>query len=342
MEFEQLSGMESINAEFDNVYNLTAGFEAISEAGAAVSYDGFEAHYAFTVFNLNGIDVSGQEGFVDSIKRGAAKVYEWIKDLIKTIRGWFTGKSKADYEKAKKEIKETEKEVDAFQNFNIDMFIRENRGTKEEKVINAVPSEAKQEIAKQIRQVDTGASSTAELREKIIGTVINDIASNINARVGNLETIVKEIQRVDPNGDTRRALGVDAATAAHKATLLKDLFSKEDQIDFVKATNKLVELSELAQSEIAKATQQLDRMNETAKGHEERQHSLSRAVSIVKCLTNAAEVYRDAVTTLNSKAAMGYKHAKTRIVRDAILEAIKSSDAATAQYIKQAMEEVGL
>ena len=85
MEFEHLSGMESISHEFDNTFNLAAGMEAIALAGAAESYDGFEANYAHTVLTLNDIDVSGQEGFLDGIKKGARKVYEWIRDLIKSM-----------------------------------------------------------------------------------------------------------------------------------------------------------------------------------------------------------------------------------------------------------------
>ena len=95
-----------------------AGFE--HEAELVTGYDDLVSHhehqtpktpeavYTETVLKLEagtyGI-IDGQEGFLDNIKRGANKVYEWIKSMIRAIRNWFSGNNKKEYTTAVAEVK---------------------------------------------------------------------------------------------------------------------------------------------------------------------------------------------------------------------------------------------
>lgn len=348
MEFEHLSGMESISHEFDNTFNLAAGMEAIALAGAAESYDGFEANYAHTVLTLNDIDVSGQEGFLDGIKKGARKVYEWIRDLIKSIRAWFTGSSKADYEKAKKEITEDlelVKRVKELKEKGVDAYIKHDPDEGIVRIIKRMPPDVKKAVNEEIKQVDIpNVTTPEELNESIRGTVINDIAAKVASRINGIERHVAEIKRIDPNGETLKSLGInpDMNVIVNNTKNKEALFSREDQKRFVKATNSLITASDAAQKELAAATVALDRMNEAGKGHDEQAHQLSRAVAVVRELTDIAAGYRDMIITISSQLNMGYKHAATKIVRDAILEALKTANPTADRYIKEEMDALGL
>lgn len=348
MEFEHVSGMESVNAEFNMTYNLAAGLEAIATAGHGATVEGYEASYAMTVFTLNGIDFAGQEGFLDSVKRGARKVYEWIKDLIKTIRGWFTGSSKAKYEEAKKEITEDlilVKRVKELKDQGIDAYIKHDHDEGVSRIIKRMPSEVKKAVNEEIKNVDIpDATTPEELDLSIRGTVINDIAAKVASRINALNKRVDEIKRIDPTGETLKSLGLDSNwNFITDATRNKEIaFSREDQQKFAKRVDALVSASDEAQKELATATVALDRMNESAKGHDEKAHQLSRAVAVVKELTDIAGIYRDTVITISSQLNMGYKKASTKIVKDAIMNALKSADPAADRYLQDAMKELGM
>ncbi|WAX22111.1 hypothetical protein AVP1_0001 [Aeromonas phage AVP1] len=82
-----------MNVNIDNlehVFDTLNGFESLSN-GDLTSPDSV---YAKTVLKLNGVDFKGREGsesFVSSVKAGAQKVYEMIKNFIKAIRDFFFG-----------------------------------------------------------------------------------------------------------------------------------------------------------------------------------------------------------------------------------------------------------
>lgn len=82
-----------MNVNIDNlehVLSTLTGFESLS-SGDLTSPDSI---YAKTVLKLNGVDFKGREGsesFMSSVKAGAVKVYEMIKNFIKAIRDFFKG-----------------------------------------------------------------------------------------------------------------------------------------------------------------------------------------------------------------------------------------------------------
>ncbi len=82
-----------MNVNIDNLEHVLStlnGFESLS-SGDLESPDSV---YTKTVLKLNGVDFkhrAGTEGFMSSVKAGAQKVYEMIKNFIKAIRDFFRG-----------------------------------------------------------------------------------------------------------------------------------------------------------------------------------------------------------------------------------------------------------
>uniref|UniRef100_A0AAU8L166 Virion structural protein n=1 Tax=Pantoea phage Survivor TaxID=3232176 RepID=A0AAU8L166_9CAUD len=346
MELVAIAGMESIQQEFDNAYNLAAGFESIVAAGPSGSVDGFESTYASTVFTLNGISFDGQEGFLDSIKKGARKVYEWIKELIKTIRGWFTGSSKKEYDEAKKMIVEDlvlVKRVKELRDQGIDAHIKYDKDEGVMRIIKRMPPEVKKAVNEEIKKVDIPDVTTPEqLEEKITGTVVNDIASKVAGMIRSLNTRAAEVKRIDPDGSARDLLGID-----HEWSFIVDSarnaeahWTRENQTAFPKRAKAMVERSEEAQKELAKAVVALDHLNEKYKGHEhtDEGRQLSRCVAIVKLLTEIAAIYRDTIVSINSLSQKAIKGVEEGIIKDALRAAIANTDGATEEYIRQLME----
>lgn len=348
MEFEQHSGMEALHAEFENTYNLAAGMEAITATGPAISYDGCEAHYAHTVLVLNDIDVSGQEGFLDGVKKGAAKVYQWIKDLIKTIRGWFTGGSKAQYEKDKKEINDVIREANIrrtkdLKDKGVDEYVKQMTDIGEATnpivaEIKRLPPPAKKIANEAIKEVNIpNVSTPQELDDSIKGTVINEISSKLKSKFSQLETKVKEIKRIDPTGETGEFMNIGIKWDVLE-NIIKSIgsgFEREDQKKFADRIGALIKISDDAQAEVANATVNMDRLNEKYKGHEHTPEGkkLSRAVSILKLLTEIAHIYREIIQLVNRELRAAYKKVATQIVREAVDKAMRSTDAAVDKFV---------
>lgn len=77
------------------------------------------AQYAFTVLKLHAGDqgvYAGQEGFMDTIKKGARSTVKWIKQIIQAIRDYMKGISRED----RARINEIEKYLKEFKAANYD------------------------------------------------------------------------------------------------------------------------------------------------------------------------------------------------------------------------------
>lgn len=85
--------------EVEHFATMLAGCESIN-SGKPLNSDG---RYAYAVLKLHAADfgaVAGQEGFLDSIKRGASNIKEWIIKVIRAIRDFLTGRGKKSFKKA--------------------------------------------------------------------------------------------------------------------------------------------------------------------------------------------------------------------------------------------------
>lgn len=361
MEFEQVAGMESINHEFDNTYNLAAGLESIIATGPASSYEGVEARYTHTVLTLNGIDVSGQEGFLDGIKKGAMKVYEWIKDLIKTIRSWFTGPSKAQYEKDKKEIKEVINQVNInrtkdLKDKGVDEFVKQMTDVigvpaasadPIVKTIKRMSPDEKKAVNEAIKEVDIpNVSTPQELDDSIKDTVINEISLKLKSKFSQLENKIKEIKRIDQTGETGEFMNIavkwDVLEGIVKS--IASEFEREDQKKFSSRIAALIKISDDAQAEVANATVNMDRLNEKYKGHEHTSEGkkLSRAVAILKLLTEIADLYRTIIVGVSKDLREGYKKASSEIVKSAMNAARVELSNAMDKFIEKDLKDLGI
>lgn len=350
MELSQIAGLEALSHEFTQVYNLTRGMEALHEEIDYTDNPIPEVIYAKTVLELNNIeltDVVGSEGFLDGIKKGAKKVYEWIKDLIRAIRNWFTGGSKKEYEEAKKELTGADialiNQVKKLKERGIDAYIEHDKDNSEYRIIKRIPAGDKAKINEEINKVEIeGVNSPKDIFAKIESEIITEIASKVGHRLKALNSKVEEIRRIDPDGTTLESLGLDGrwnfiTDAARNAD---SKFIVNGNGLFTKKIESLVHASDEAQNELAKATAALDKMNEAAKGHDEKSHQLSRAVAVLRLLTDIAGIWRDTVISVNSQTQKAVKGMTDGIVKEALNKAKESTDEATTAYINEMVKNL--
>lgn len=123
-----------MNVNIDNLEHVLStlnGFESLSN-GDLESPDSI---YTKTVLKLNGVDFkhrAGTEGFVSSVKAGAQKVYEMIKNFIKAIRDFFFGS------KGSKQTKAIDDAVKSTQNNSKEIMSKKNDGSFNEENISTL------------------------------------------------------------------------------------------------------------------------------------------------------------------------------------------------------------
>lgn len=95
-------------SDVEHFATVLSGCESINHG----DYKAPDSTYAQTVLKLHAQDagfIAGQEGFLDSIKKGASNVKEWILKLIRALIGFFNKggsprEERKDYEKLEKEF----------------------------------------------------------------------------------------------------------------------------------------------------------------------------------------------------------------------------------------------
>lgn len=86
-----------IRDEIIHYCNMAAGCESINSVLANGGKLTYEGRYAQAVLRLHAEDaglIAGTESFLDSFKKGAENVKDWVTKLIKAIRDFITGKKK--------------------------------------------------------------------------------------------------------------------------------------------------------------------------------------------------------------------------------------------------------
>lgn len=115
LDFE-VEGFEALRNEFRHVLDLLGGMENLHYASGNSNRINAEGAYTNGVLNLYNINLSsyaGQESFLDNIKAAGAKVYEWIKALLTSIKNFFTGKGTKGAEEATNDAIKTIDKLDA-------------------------------------------------------------------------------------------------------------------------------------------------------------------------------------------------------------------------------------
>jgi hypothetical protein len=303
------------------------------------------AVYTEAVLDMTNSDlqvVAGQEGFLDSIKRGAVKVYEWIKSIIRAIRNWFSKDSK-HYAEAKKELT-------ALKEAPVETALEElvSKGTNSFKIINLTPLKRMGPHEKIIFDKEIKEKAKEELEkiksnqpDPITDGVVNEIANKVAVRMNQITTRVNEIRRIDPTGETMYNLGIkdnwNFLTDASRHSARS--FSRNNQEGFSDSVHILVWDSENAQKELSNAVSALEKMNEANKNNPGESKEVSRAGAIVKELAEIAAMFRDCIITINSLVIKAEKTATDKVIKAALKKALDSTDKATSSYLQKAFDD---
>lgn len=318
-----------------------AGFE--HEAEMLGGYDGLvtcvndglpltaDATYTHSVLKLHaqdeGVSVSGQEGFLDSIKRGASKIYEWIKSIIRAIRNWFTGGSKGTYDAARKELERKNskdwatKQVAELKSKGIDAVMKEN-GDHGFAVLSKMSVGERTELDKAYEEAANEFNASVDGNEIITDKMIDDVINKISVKISQVKTHINEIERVDPEFKSFKILGVPHWEYSN------DYFDKNAQYtdgikhsDFFKEIKELLRLAGNAQADLDTATRNLDKYNIANRNSTDRElpRILSRSGVILKELAEIASIYRELIITVNTQMDLQYKKAERSILKSTFL-----------------------
>ena len=260
-----------MNVNIDNlehVLSTLTGFESLS-SGDLESPDSV---YAKTVLKLNGVDFkhrAGTEGFLSSVKAGATKVYEMIKNFIKAIRDFFFGskgsKQTKTIDDAVKSTQSDSKEIMSKKNdkdFNEESISFKSEYKIEKERIKKLMSNEKIKL-----EVDSYSAFLVKFSHDIwIGGAAGEKLKTINGiAVPNLKTAGERLEQI--NSEINDLVGDKSAT--HEYT------SGDVIIGFFDVVPPLVELQKLfnemravATTTLADVTKDLEHNNELAKKQE--------------------------------------------------------------------------
>lgn len=347
-----------LNNELEHVCALANGMSELAmreDVTKELTPDGV---FANSVLVLNDVDLpslAGQEGFWDGVKKGATKVYEWIKQLIRTFRDWFNGKSKRDYEEAKKNISKDGVDIEDKVTEMAKAFVMQSPSVnlpKEFVIPKSAPimrrldsSDVKTVIGKfkeeMVAKEDSGAIKNA--LDEAYAAIISKLSNGVNVIANQID----ELKRIDGTGETQKLLGITVDFNADWLMFdsMKNWTAGDNAIKDLEAVAKsLILASENAQKSAAQAAVTVERMNEKAKGNpdSEMQSQLARAVSVMKVITEIASRYRDLVITMDSAILRAGAKIVDAGIRNALMASVQDVSERSAAYLQKAMDELGM
>lgn len=350
---------KELGSELVSVCSLTNGMNELAFREDVTAELTADAVFANTVLVLNDVDLpslAGQEGFWDGVRKGATKVYEWIKQLIRTFKEWFNGKSKRQYEDAKKNLEKDGVDINEAVKVLVMEKVKSTPSPSRDKLETTLASKVYEEAKRRVDTPDmnvikimlNGKLLAAEESGKIESEINKGyelISAKVKSHISAINTQFAELKRIDPTGETQTKLGVykGMENAFNSILAIDNWPATGDDTKKLKALTKaLITDSDIAQSSAARATVEVDKLNEKAKGNpdQEVQSSLSRAVSVMKIVTEIAARYRDLVISIDSAA---YKVAGSIIddaIRATFKDAMSEVSERTADYIARAMDDL--
>jgi len=306
-----------------------------------------DAAYVDTVLKLDEEDylnVDGNEGFLDSIKRGSIKVYEWIKQLLKSIKEWLFGKNKKDYEEAKKNVqKDVEWEKLLSDTVSLSSNPVDQRAVDEvAKLIRKVSIDDKTIINQEIEEAILAFEESNSLT-KVRSDLTEKITGKVNTRLNSVITAINEINRIDKTGETFDKLNVDKRIIEDLEKAVTDLQNKLEKTpdhNLSDLGKELVKVTDKFQEPVSKSIIGLDKLNESEKNSEQQERSVSRAASIVKLMGTILNALRDSVITFDSQINIAIKEAQTAVYRKALNNALEQTTEATNRYIQETINKM--
>lgn len=346
----------AVVAGFEHEAELLVGLDDLRDITDHEAPKTPEAVYTETVLKLDGGTydiIDGQEGFLDNIKRGASKVYEWIKSIIKAIKEWLFGKPRREVAAVEKSIVETSADLDKLLDHPTEMSLPEvtiERSIEESKievarrlrVLNAV-KRVRNEDRKIINEtvVDHETLAEHDRSEKLI----NEMSTKLTSRLDSVAKNIEEIDRVDPERIISKELGIDKFLILYSKTGISGsrvLLTFADTKTITLASERIVKVAREFDSALSQATKSLEKMNGEGPFavEDERSRQVSRAAKVVLELGNAANKMRDLVMTLDSQLLKTAGQIETAAIRAKLTEAMKHTSEASNQYLQMALDEL--
>jgi hypothetical protein len=343
-------------AGFEHEAELLIGYGDLLDAQENNVEKTPEAVYTETVLRLDGgvYDiVDGQEGFLDNIKRGANKVYEWIKSIIKAIKEWLFGKPRREVIEVEKSITKTSVDLDKLLDSPVPMSIPDVS-------IERSIEESKMEVAKRIKVLNAVKKVKNEDRKIIDGTVIehtplvehdrseklvNEMGVKLTSRLDSAAKNIEEIERVDPERIISKELGINKFLILYSKTGISGsrvLLNFADTKTITLAAERIVKVAREFDTALSQATKGLEKMNNEGPFavEDERARQVSRAGKVVLELGNAANKMRDLVMTLDSQLLKTAGQIEAAEIRARLTEAMKHTSEASNQYLQMALDEL--
>lgn len=343
-------------AGFEHEAELIIGLDDLRDHAETQTPKTPEAVYTETVLKLDAgtFDiVDGQEGFLDNIKRGASKVYEWIKSIIKAIKEWLFGKPRREVVEVEKSITETSNRLDKLldhptelplPNVSIEKSIEETKMEVDRRirVLNAV-KKVRNEDRKIINEtvIEHAPLVEHDRSEKLI----NEMGVKLTSRLDSAAKNIEEIERVDPDRIISKELGIDKFLILYSKTGISGsrvLLHFADTKTISLAAERVVKIAREFDTALAEATKRLEKMNNEGPFavEDERSRQVSRAAKVVLELGNAANKMRDLVMTLDSQLLKTTGQIESAGIKARLTEAMKHTSEASAQYLQMALDEM--
>lgn len=328
-------------AGFEHEGEMLTGYDDLVECvekGEPLTPD---ATYTYSVLKLHaqdeGVTVSGQEGFLDSIKRGASKVYEWIKALIKAIKEWLFGDKKKDYDEAKKSIEkdgDLVEEVKKLGGKGIDGVIHQDQVKL---VVKQLPPDVKVGIDNAIKE-EVKKPTFLETLKNVRSGLVDQLTTISLRQLDMIGNAITEIKRLDPNGETLKKLGIShiyksADEFQDDVDRIRTIMGRVKDDSLPKMIKDIIVITDNVYVSMVEGTSELAKLNERAKGHQEEERSLARTANVLNHIGTVSNALRNLVITIDSQLEKAIEAAKNDLVKNAMRNAKEESWAASVDYI---------
>ncbi|QYN80125.1 hypothetical protein PQD71_gp201 [Kosakonia phage Kc263] len=332
--FAQLAGCE-------HEVEMLTGFDELAECVE----NGLEltpsAKYTDSVLKLHaadeGMSVAGQEGFLDSIKRGAIKVYEWIKALIKAIKEWLFGPKKKEYDEAKKVIEkdgDLVEEVRKLGGKGIDGVIHQD---KVKLLTKQLPSDVKVGIDTAIKE-EARNPTFLETLKNVRSDLVDQLTTISLRQLDMIGNAITEIKRLDPNGESLKKLEISpiyrsADELQESIDKVRTIMGRVKDDGLPKMIKEIIVITDNVYISMIEGTSALSKLNERAKGNEAEERGLSRTATVLNHVGTISNALRNLVITIDSQLEKAISVAKNDLVKNAMRNAKEESWAASVDYI---------
>lgn len=356
---ELIESYNELNSEFDNTCSITNGMVELVESINKETEMTPNACFANTVLVLDDVDLpslAGQESFWDGVKKGTTKVYEWIKQLIKTFREWFNGKSKRQYDEASKRVEkdfgDTEKVMEAAIKIIMTDAPRPVKDVtpavqpKYTAMLRRLDGPDAVKVKEKFKEVILEAEEAGKI-DKSLDEAFEAIYSKVKNSLSAIATQIKELDRIDETREASKSIGVSTSFSSDISTIdsfIANTTTLSSDKRLKGLAKSIVTNANIAQTMSARAAVEVEKMNNKAMGNPDQgvQSKLSRAVSVMKIVTEIAARYRDLVIDMDTAMLRaGGKIADTAL-RNALIESMSEVSERSAEYMQRAMDELGM